>query len=198
MDPRVRDQKVADLDPGARDEVEHARRHPRFPEQLHQPRGGHRRLDRRLEQHGFAGYQRCRGHAGQDRHGEVPRGDHHRHTARLVEVIVRLTGHRIKAAGPVQAEHLAAVVLEVVDRLGDVGIRLAPVLADLEHLQRRQSVPLLANPLGHPEEQVRALPRRRVSPAGEGAVRGPHGPLRVLQRCRRRAAHDLGGARGVD
>ena len=65
----------------------------------------------------------------EDRQREVPRGDDDGHAARLVEVRVRPRRARRGAAGSARRSISRRVVLAEVDRLGDVGVGLAPRLA---------------------------------------------------------------------
>ena len=97
--------------------------------------GDHRRLLGRLHDDGVAGDQGGGGHAGEDRQREVPGGDDDGDAARSLDG-VGLAGH-VAVPGLGQAEHLAGVVLAEVDRLGDVGVGLAPGLAALDRPPRR-------------------------------------------------------------
>ena len=131
------------------------------------------RRPRRLHDHGVAGDEGRAGHAGEDGEREVPRGDHEGDAARLVEVDVVLAGRVAHAPGRAQAQHLAPVVLEEVDRLVHVAVGLAPRLARLEGHERRELHGLGAHELGGAEEHGRALDRRGVPPRRQrGARRG--------------------------
>ena len=79
--------------------------------------------------------------------------------------------------GCVEAQHLAPVVLEEVDRLVDVAVGLAPRLARLEGHQRRELEDLLAHALGGAEQHAGALARRRVAPGRERRPRRGDGRL---------------------
>ena len=116
---------------------------------------------------GVAGDERGARHAGEDREREVPGGDDDGDAARLVEVDVVLAGDVAHAPRPVEAQHLAPVVLEEVDRLVDVAVGLAPRLAGLEGHEGGELEDLLAHERGGAEEHGGALPRRRVAPGRE-------------------------------
>ena len=68
------------------------------------------------------------------------------------------------AALPVEAQHLAPVVLEEVDRLVGVAVRLAARLARLERHEGGELEDLPSHQLGGAEEHGGALARRRVAP----------------------------------
>ena len=124
-----------------------------------------RRLLRRLDDHGVARDQRARGHADDERDGEVERADDAEDAERAQDALVRLLGRELPERDPVAAValHLLAVGLDQVDRLLHLGDRLRAALARLRLRRRRPS------PCG-----ARRSPRRRAAAAAQrsdGAVR---------------------------
>ena len=110
--------------------VERAFRRPGGVEDLHQPGRRDGRALRGLEDDGVARDQGRGDHPGRDGHGEVPRRDDDGHPAGLVAVLVLFSREPAQALGPVEADHLAGVVLAKVDRFGNIGVGLGPGLGD--------------------------------------------------------------------
>ena len=84
----------------------------------------------------------------EDRQREIPRRDDDGDAARLVEVAVVLAGH-VAVLRRAELQHLERVVVAEVDRLGDVGVGLAPRLAAL-----------VDDPRGQLEAALRGTARR--------------------------------------
>ena len=180
---RVVDQPVADLGVGAGDQVHDAVGPPRLGEALQEHAGDDRRLRRGLEDDRVARGDGPHRAADQDREQEVPRGDHQTDPDRLQGRDVLFARPRVGGQRLVEAQGGARVVLDEIDRLGDVGIGLAPVLARLEGLPGAE---LELAPAEHRGELVQ----------GAGALgRGPARPDREGGLGGRVRAVDLGGAR---
>ena len=109
-------------------------------------------------------------HAGEDREREVPGRDHEGDAARLVEVDVVLAGRVAHAPWLAEAQHLAPVIFEEIDGLGDVGVGLAPGLAGLEGLERgeREGSPRISSAA---RKSTPARPAGAVSRQAGAAVR---------------------------
>jgi hypothetical protein len=105
---------------------------------LHERPGAGRGLLCRLEHGGVPGGERRGRHPARDRQREVPGGDHRSHPARRVPHRVALAGRLQQLPAALQLYRLARVVLEEVDRLAHVGVRLGPWLRALAHLQGSQ------------------------------------------------------------
>src|SRR5262249_19619283 len=82
---------------------------------------------------------------------------------------------------------LRRVVLQEIDRLDDVRIRLPPVLANLEELPGGHLVAALPQQARRPPQQRRPLPRARVPPAWERRQRCRHRRIRLFRSSRRHA-----------
>ena len=137
-------------------------------------------------------------HARHDGQREVPGRDHHADTERDVEELVVFAGDlrdRLRFGEP---QRLAAVELEKVDRLGDVGVRLGPALAHLVDHPRRELELALADDLGGAEQVRRPLLRRNLAPGFERAQRRVHRVFGVLLGPLRRAADHVVRIGGVD
>ena len=186
------DQRRADLLADAGQVVDDAGREAGLLEHLHQLRRDDRRLLGRLHDDGVAGDEGGGGHAAEDRQREVPRRDDDGDAARLVEVLVLLAGH-VAALRLGQAEHLAGVVLAEVDRLGDVGVGLAPGLAALVDLPGGQLEAAAAQDVGGTEEQIGARRRGGVSrQAGNAACAAATACVGVFDRRRGRSGRRPG------
>ena len=81
-----------------------------------------------------------------------------------------------------EPQHLAAVVLAVVDGLADVAVGFGPRFARLEHLERGEVEAALAHVPGGIEEDLRATFRWRVAPLWPRRQRGTDRVLRVGDR----------------
>ena len=158
------DQRRAHVLAPAGEELEGRRRDTSLEEHLVEAEAGQRRLLGRLHDDGVAGDQRRGGHAGEDRQRKVPRRDHDAHAAGEVPGDILLAGD-VDGAGLVEEHGATGVVLAEVDRLGDVGIGLAPRLPHLMNLEGGKLVP--------PPPQD---PRR--PPHGPGPIRHGDGPPR--------------------
>jgi hypothetical protein len=95
-------------------------------------------------------------------------------------IFVDLTREGRQGLGGTVPEHLPAVKLEVVDRLGDVRVGLGPVLADLEDLPGDEfKLPIPGQPSG-PKEDGRPFFRREPPPTLKGRPGGLEGHVHVL------------------
>ncbi len=140
-----------------------------------------------LEHDGVAGRQRGGDHAGGDREREVERRDHAGDAAGDVAHRVALARHLDERAAVGERERALGVVLEEVDRLGDVTVGLRPRLAALAHGQRRELVAARAQDAGGARERGGALGRGALGPQLLAALGGGDGVAGVLR----------GGAVGV-
>src|SRR3954470_8950636 len=148
----------------ARQQRERVRRHARLAQRLDQHRRAARGLLGRLEDHRVAGGQPRGGHAERDRDREVPRGDDRNHAARRVVQLVALARHLEQGGALREVDGSARVVLEEVDRLADVGVRLRPRLRRLADLERGDLEPPLPQPVGGGEQHLGAALGGRVRP----------------------------------
>ena len=78
---------------------------------------------------------------------------------------------REKLARLGQAKHFVSVEVAKVDRLGDVGVGLAPLLAALVDLPGGQLETPAAHHIGGPEQEIRPLPNGRVAPLRKRGLR---------------------------
>ncbi len=118
----------------------------------------------RLQHHGVAGRERRGGHPAGDRDREVPRRDHRRDAASHVAHRVALTRHLQELVPAFELDRLTRVVLEEVDRLADVRVRLSPRLRAFAHLERGQVQPVAAQEVGGAHEDGRPLFGRCLGP----------------------------------
>ena len=89
---------------------------------------------------------------------------------------------------------LVGVVAAEVDRLGDVGLGLAVVLAGLERLPGSEVVPARRDDVTHSMDEAGALLRGSGRPLGKSCPGGVERLLGVVGTCRRRRADDTIGA----
>ena len=108
-----------------------------------------------FEDDGISGDDGGGGHAGEDRQGEIPGGDHDGRAAGFVEPLVGLAGD-IRAGGGRQLSHLAGVIAAEVDGLGDVGIGFAAGFAALGDFDCGEIEAVAAENVGDAIEQARA------------------------------------------
>ena len=167
-DIRMVDQEIADDRALARDVVEDAGRQAGFAEDLHQVPADDAGEVGGLEDHRVAGNYGCRCHAQADGQGEVPGGDDRCHPLGLVEVLVDLARCVADPLGFAEADHLAGIILEEIDRLGDVGIGLVPLLADLQHLPGGQLEDPFAGRFGTLQQVLCPVAGAGVAPGREG------------------------------
>src|SRR5207244_2425192 len=95
---------------------------------------------------------------------KIPRSDHDRDAARLIEVFVLFAGH-VAAARLSQADHFAAIEITVVDALGNVGVGFTPLLAALVDFPGGQLKPAAAHDVGSAEQVLGLFPRRAAARA---------------------------------
>ena len=125
VDARVAHQRLARVaEPGQ--ERDSARGNARLAQRARERVAACGRLLGRLQDDRVAGRERGGRHPAWDRDREVPRRDHRRDAARGVAHRVALAAHLEQLRRALELHRLARVVLEEVDRLADVGIRLAP------------------------------------------------------------------------
>jgi hypothetical protein len=186
VDARVADERGAGV-AVAREERERVRGDPGAVEGVDERGGARRRLLGGLQHGGVAGGKRGRGHAAGDGQREVPGGDHHGHAARDVSHRVALARRLHEVAPALELDRLVGVVLEEVDRLADVGVRLGPGLRALAHLERRQLEPALPQARGGVPEHARTFAGGPGAPLAEPALGG----------LDRRGGLGLAGAAGV-
>ena len=177
INPRMLDEGLADVSK-AREQGQGSFGKPGLAEDFGQEPAHDRRPLARFQHNGIAGHERGDGHAAGDRQREVPRRDHHRDSARQVLGRVGLAGH-IAMARLRQAEHLTGVILTEIDRLGDVGVGLAPGFGALIDLPRGQLGSSLPHDLGRSDKHGRAGLGRGRRPGGEGPSRRLDGQGRV-------------------
>ena len=177
---RMRDHGIAEARSCAGAEVHYAFGHADFFEQLDEFGGNGRRIARRLQDDGVAADDRGDGHAGHDGAGEIPGRNHGADAERNVGQRVALARQLHRRFGFREAQSFAGVELAEIDGLGDIGVGLAPVLADFKNQPRHVFHFALAHQVGGAEQQAGALFDRSVVPGLEGFERGLHGRLDVL------------------
>ena len=170
---------------------EHAGRETNTTEDFHQLSGDHRCLLGGLHNDRVPGHQGRGGHAGENRQGEVPGRDHHRHSARLVQVEVDLAGQVIKLTSGCKPQHVTAIIDQVVDRFANIRVGFAPGLPSLNHLPRGQLGPVGAHRGGGAEEEVCPLCGRRRTPGWQRLQRGRDAALGLGESRSRYPADDL-------
>jgi hypothetical protein len=183
VDARVGRERRAGGRAGAEDEVPDARGQARLLEQPHEVDRAVRGELAGLEDEGVAGGQARRDLPGDLQQRVVPRGDQRADSHRLVHDAaddVRVPG--VDHPAGVLGGH-PAVVAEDRDHVGDVVLALHQALAGVEGLHPGDVVGVALQQVGHRQQQVPALARRRVRPrpGQEGAVRGGDRGLGVLR-----------------
>ena len=181
---RVADQRRADR-PFARQQRQRGRRQAGLAQRAHEHVRARGRLLGGLERP-----RRCRSrapardHPERDRDREVPGRDDGDDAARRPAQLVALAGQLDQLAGALgELDRLARVVLEEVDRLAHVGVRLAPRLGGLAHLERRDLQP----PLAQPRRPRAPAPPRAPSRACAATRCARRGRARGRRRPRRRS-----------
>ena len=201
----MRDHGIAEAGSGAGTEIHHALRHPRFFEQFDKLRGDGRRVARRLQDHRVAAHDRRHCHSGHDGAGKIPRRNHGAHAQGNVHQSIALPGQLNGCLGLRESQGLAGIELAEIDRLGNVGVGLSPVLADLEDQPRHEFHLALAQQITDAVHQAGALFDGSAAPGFEGGERGLHRRLDVfsarflmdadnLRRLRRVQRFDLVGS----
>jgi hypothetical protein len=88
---------------------------------------------------------------------------------------------------------------EVAEAVGDgrdlVAQRACIGLAAVQRLEARELLGARLDRVGQPQQQARALHRRRLAPGVEGAVRGRHGLVHLLDRGLGQRHQQLAGGR---
>ena len=167
---------AAPASPSPGSSAERGRRHPGAVQRLDQRQRAAGRLLGRLQHHRVARRQRGGGHPGRDREREVPRRDHRRDAERLVAHRVALAGRLGELGRVVELGRAARVVLEEVDRLADVGVRLRPTASRTRGpAARRARAGALAQRRGGGAQDGAALGAAAPAPLG-GAARPPPRP----------------------
>src|SRR5262249_22242583 len=116
---------------------------------------------------------------------------------RIVKVIVILS-RNIATTWPGHADHFVGVVVAVVNRLGHIGIGLAPLLGAFVDLPGGQLEAAAADDLAHLEQILGPLLGLGVPPMGEGGRGGGNGFFRVVNGGFTAAADDLTRTAGVN
>ena len=184
------------VDPGARDDVQHARRQPDLDRDLAEGDRRQRRLAGGLEDDGIAARQRRRDLPRRQEQRKVPGhdgGDHANRLAERVGEVVALDGNRL-------AHHLVGPAGEVLEALGrgrnlDVP-RLADRLPVVNGLEPGDLVGLLHQAIGQPAHEPAALARRHLAPGPVERRPGrSHGRVHVRRSGRRDRGNHLLGRR---
>ena len=173
LDPRVTDERRADLLADALHEVEHARREPGLDRQVGEQRARQRRPLGRLEDHGVAGGQR-RGDLPRGEHERgVPRRDHDRRPGRHAHDGV---ARALRGPLPLLVRHgEVGVQTEVLGAAGDQAG--AHRLVQHAHVDRLDGGDLLGvgdDQVGEAMEQLSAPTGSQVGPRPEGDDRCGH------------------------
>ena len=148
-------------------------------EAFHQLGADDARLLRRFQDDGVPRDDGRGGHAAEDGEREVPRGDDNRDTAGFVEVVVLLPRHRHALPGP-HFQCFGGVVVAEIDRLGDVGVGLAPGLAGLEDDPRGEFEPASAHHRRNLPQVRGSIVDGDILPRLEGRLARGHGLLGLL------------------
>ena len=171
---RMRHQRIPEAAAAAGAEVHHAVRHAALFQNLHQLGGDRRRVAGGLQHNRISADDGSHGHAGRDRRRKIPGRNHRAHSERDVPEIIALAGVLNRRLRLCQPQRFARIELAEVDGLADIGIGLGPVLAHLENHPCGPFELALADGLGYPQQQLRALFDRSLPPALEGAQGGFH------------------------
>ena len=180
------DEDIADCSAGSRHKVDHAGGKSHILHNLNELPAGQRRIAGRLEDHRVA--RRDSGHRRphEDRKREIPRGDDDSDAERNIHEFPFFTcdlHHPVISSVP---EDLPSVVLEEINRLGSVGVRLSPALPhfkDHDSIEVESAFPHQLRPL---EQEVRPPCERDILPllkCGSGGVNRPlgHGTIPFLE-----------------
>ena len=167
VDARMADEGLSDV-ALARQQRERVGRHAGLAQRADQLVGATWRLLGRLEDDRVARGEGSRGHARRDRDREVPGRDDGGHATRPVRELVVLARYLHERSAGLERHGAARVVLEEVDRLADVAVRLGPRLRALAHLERREQPAARAHQAGGLREDRRALAGRARAPGREG------------------------------
>ena len=196
VDAGMLDERLAHRRPGARDDVEHARRQPDLDRDLTERDGRQRRLAGRLEDDGVAARQRRRDLPCRQEQRKVPGhdgGDDANRFAERVGEVVALDGNRLPHhfVGP------AGEVLEALGRRRNLDVpRLADRFPVVNGLEPGHLVGLLHQAIGQPAHETPALARRHLSPGTvERRAGRSHGRVHVRRTGRRDRGNHLFGRR---
>src|SRR5258708_2094409 len=96
-----------------------------------------RRLLAWLDDDAVTGHQRGGSHSAENRERKIPWGNHGCDTTRDIMLKICFAGHVKIRAG--NSAHLSGIVPAEVDRLGNIGVALDPVLAGLKHFPGGQN-----------------------------------------------------------
>ncbi len=150
----VVDQKIADLAAATRQKVHHSGGHTGLFHDLEHLVADDRRVARRLQDDRVSGHHRSHGHVGQNGAGEVPRGNDHADTERLVKEHVGFVAEVAELSRARETKHLAAVPLEHIDRFADLSLGLVPSLVELKSHPGRELELALPDDPGHLEKDA--------------------------------------------
>ena len=176
----MRHNRVAETGARAGAKIYHAFGHAGLFEQINKLRRDGGRIARRLQNNGVAADDGRHRHARHDGARKIPRRNHRAHAQRNVMQRVMLAGQLDGRLRLRKTQRLARVELAEVDGLGNVGIGLGPVLADLENQPRHKFHLALAHQISNVEQQPGALFDRSAAPRFEGGERGLHGRFYVI------------------
>ena len=168
-----------------------------FLKDLHELGANDRRLFRRLHDNCVAGDQGGSRHAAQNCQGKIPGCNDDGDAARLIKIGVFLARHVTKL-WPGQAEHLARVVIAVVDAFGNIGVRFTPLLAAFVNFPGRELEAPAAHHVGRLEKIARAYARFGIAPGGKRPPRRLDCQLGVRNRSAAATANYLLGMRRVN
>src|ERR1700722_2624607 len=127
------DDSIAEAGASARAEIHHAFGDSNFFKKLDELGGDGGRIARWLQDYGVATHDRGYGHAGHNGAGKIPWRNNRANAEGNVSERIVLAGQLHRGLSLGQAQSFASIEFAEVDGLGDIGVGLAPVLADLEN-----------------------------------------------------------------
>ena len=151
-------------------------------QQRHRPGGDHRRLRRRLGDHGVADHERRRHLAREDRERKIPGADRHEDAAAMQPQHVALAGGS-RQVPVLEPACLGGVVAQEVDRLADLGHGVAQGLAALPHAARHEPGGMLLVEVGGAQEASAAPLQGHAVPALETPAGDRQRPVDIGRTC---------------
>ena len=193
----MRHNRIAEGRTRARAKIDHAFRHPRFFEQLEKFRRDGRRVTGRLQHYRVAANHRSQCHPRHDGAREIPRRNHRAHAQRNVKQRIAFPRHLHRKLDFRQPQRLACVIFTEVDGLGDIGVRLRPILADFKHQPGAVFKFAFAQQIAHAKQQRRAVCHRTPAPLFVSFQRRLHRRSNVLSARLLMHSYHLRRLRGI-
>ena len=158
-------QRLTDSRSLARDEVDHARRHARLRQDLHQDGGGAGRQFAGLDDAGAAGGQRERQLLRQYPDREIPWRDQAHHADGLAQHDAQHVLAQAVVGVAAEGARQAGRVLPQVDAAAHFAARLGQRLARFQRFEQRHLVDARRDAIGHRQQDARALHAFQAGPA---------------------------------